>query len=200
MDSKQVMFDENGFSITEGFETVYHVDFNSREYIGSGEVYFPIGVGAPADAYLDMPPAPQAGKAIIRNSTEDGWEFITDKRGTLVYDVTNMAEMIVDYLGEILSGYTPLAPFTIYDEWDGEKWVTNEGAKHQDEVLCATEKQWSLLKKASEQIMILQDAVDLEMATDEEKTNLLAWKKYRIFLNRVDVNQAPDIDWPVIPV
>lgn len=42
----------------------------------------------------------------------------------------------------------------------------------------------------------LQDAVDLNMATDAEKAALLAWKKYRVLLNRVDISDAPDIDWP----
>ncbi|EON9774816.1 tail fiber assembly protein, partial [Escherichia coli] len=45
----------------------------------------------------------------------------------------------------------------------------------------------------------LQDAVDLEIATEEETSLLEAWKKYRVLLNRVDTSTAPDIEWPVIP-
>lgn len=45
----------------------------------------------------------------------------------------------------------------------------------------------------------LQDAVDLDMATETEKSALLAWKKYRVLLNRVDISNAPDIDWPEPP-
>ncbi|WP_340608936.1 tail fiber assembly protein, partial [Xenorhabdus bharatensis] len=45
----------------------------------------------------------------------------------------------------------------------------------------------------------LQDAVDLDMATKEEKAALLKWKKYRVLLNRVDCSTAPDIVWPEQP-
>lgn len=40
----------------------------------------------------------------------------------------------------------------------------------------------------------LQDALDIEIETYAEKSALLAWKKYRVLLNRVDITQAPDID------
>ncbi|WP_277888405.1 tail fiber assembly protein, partial [Escherichia coli] len=40
---------------------------------------------------------------------------------------------------------------------------------------------------------------DLGMATDDETKLLLAWKKYRVLLNRVDTSTAPDIEWPEEP-
>ena len=52
---------------------------------------------------------------------------------------------------------------------------------------------------ASEHIAPLQDAVDLEIATEEETSLLEAWKKYRVLLNRVDTSTAPDIEWPEEP-
>ncbi|EIZ0225435.1 tail fiber assembly protein, partial [Escherichia coli] len=45
----------------------------------------------------------------------------------------------------------------------------------------------------------LQDAVDLELATEEEVTQLAAWKRYRVLLNRIDTSTAPEIKWPVTP-
>ncbi|EMP4585213.1 tail fiber assembly protein [Enterobacter hormaechei] len=45
----------------------------------------------------------------------------------------------------------------------------------------------------------LQDAVDLDMATDEEKSRYDTWRKYRVLLTRVDTSQAPDINWPDPP-
>ncbi|MEY0289881.1 tail fiber assembly protein, partial [Providencia rettgeri] len=41
--------------------------------------------------------------------------------------------------------------------------------------------------------------VQNSMATDEEKAQLIAWKKYRVLLNRVDTSLALDIDWPEKP-
>ncbi|ECA4282321.1 tail fiber assembly protein, partial [Salmonella enterica subsp. enterica serovar Stanley] len=48
----------------------------------------------------------------------------------------------------------------------------------------------------SEKIAPLQDAVDLDIATDDEKAQLDEWKKYRILVNRVDTSNP---DWPEKP-
>ncbi|EHN8827165.1 tail fiber assembly protein [Enterobacter bugandensis] len=53
-----------------------------------------------------------------------------------------------------------------------------------------------LLTQANNVIATLQDAVDLNMATDEETANLLEWKKYRVILSRVDINTPV---WPRLP-
>lgn len=47
----------------------------------------------------------------------------------------------------------------------------------------------------------LQDAVDIDEATDEETALLTAWKKYRVALNRVPAQAGypSTIDWPVAP-
>lgn len=63
----------------------------------------------------------------------------------------------------------------------------------------AEQQKQSLLAEANNAIAPLQDAVDLDMATDEEKAQLTAWKKYRVLLNRVDTSLAPNIDWPEKP-
>lgn len=55
------------------------------------------------------------------------------------------------------------------------------------------------LEMAGKAIAPLQDADDLGVATAEEKALLLAWKRYRVLINRVDAETAPDIDWPVTP-
>lgn len=57
----------------------------------------------------------------------------------------------------------------------------------------------SLMAEAADKISTLQDAVDLDMATDDEKTELVAWKKYRVLLNRIDTSTAPDITLPKKP-
>ena len=57
----------------------------------------------------------------------------------------------------------------------------------------------SLMAQATVAIAPLQDAVDLDEATDDEKSQLTAWKKYRVLLNRVDTSTAPSIEWPIAP-
>ncbi|MGX9376086.1 tail fiber assembly protein [Pantoea ananatis] len=100
-----------------------------------------------------------------------------------------------------ISEYRP----TPYHTWDDQnnKWVINdEGLKSQkvDQVQFAAQMKAELMTGATKQIDPLQDAVDLDMATDEEKMQLTAWRKYRVLLNRVDASTAPDITWPSIPV
>ncbi len=57
----------------------------------------------------------------------------------------------------------------------------------------------TLMSKATERVSILQDAVDLEMATSEEVALLTKWKKYRVLLSRIDANTPSDITWPAVP-
>lgn len=56
-----------------------------------------------------------------------------------------------------------------------------------------------LISEATQRRDILQDAVDLDEATEEEKTALPLWKKYRLLLSRVDANTSGQIQWPDKP-
>jgi hypothetical protein len=83
---------------------------------------------------------------------------------------------------------------------NGYPILVDPPAPSKDELIQeASRKKERLMIEASNLISTLQDAVDLDMATDEEKTKLLAWKKYRVYLNRVDTSEAPDITWPDKP-
>lgn len=61
------------------------------------------------------------------------------------------------------------------------------------------QKKQSLMASASSAIAPLQDAVDIGIATDDEKTTLDKWKNYRVVLNRLSVTSSNDVDWPTIP-
>lgn len=86
-----------------------------------------------------------------------------------------------------------------------ERWVF-DGKKITDRVYTSTERveqatvtRENLQAEAALIIAPLQDAVDIDEATDEERANLTAWKKYRVALNRLDLSAAPDITWPEAP-
>lgn len=67
----------------------------------------------------------------------------------------------------------------------------------QEELLSQAQQQKTkLMEDAGTKIAVLQDAVSLDMATQEEQALLTALQKYRVLLNRVDVSTAPEIDWP----
>lgn len=55
------------------------------------------------------------------------------------------------------------------------------------------------IRDAGDVIQILTDAEEMGMATDEEKSSLTAWKKYRVLLSRVDPETQPPEEWPQPP-
>ncbi|MBE7861587.1 tail fiber assembly protein [Yersinia pestis] len=69
-----------------------------------------------------------------------------------------------------------------------------------DELIAEAEaKRSELMLEATQTIATLQDALDLEMATDDEKSQLVEWKKYRVLVSRIDTADAPGISWPEYP-
>lgn len=56
----------------------------------------------------------------------------------------------------------------------------------------------ALLAAAALAIAPLQDAVDLDEATDAEVALLKQWKQYRIAVNRIDLTQST-LSWPASP-
>ena len=69
----------------------------------------------------------------------------------------------------------------------------------EQQVSAAVQKKNTLRTAADSEIAWLQDAVDAEIATDEEVALLAEWKKYRIILMRIDALKSPDTDWPTLP-
>ncbi|HID9301613.1 MULTISPECIES: tail fiber assembly protein [Enterobacter] len=65
-----------------------------------------------------------------------------------------------------------------------------------DYVEEAQRKKLEFLNQANNVIATLQDAVQLDMATDKELATLQEWKKYRVLLSRVDVSKPV---WPERP-
>lgn len=68
-----------------------------------------------------------------------------------------------------------------------------------DNIALADRQRAALFAEVTIAIAPLQDAHDLGIATDEETTQLNAWKRYRVQLNRIDIAKAPEIEWPDMP-
>ncbi|GHS80349.1 tail fiber assembly protein [Pseudomonas sp. PAGU 2196] len=87
---------------------------------------------------------------------------------------------------------------------DWSQMVTREMKEQQQtQVLAAkvTQQIQSLRQVADSAIAPLQDAVELEEATEAEAAALKDWKRYRIALNRLlEQPGYPElIDWPAQP-
>ncbi|THD43922.1 tail fiber assembly protein [Enterobacteriaceae bacterium ML5] len=82
----------------------------------------------------------------------------------------------------------------------GKPVLSDPPAPTPDQLLeDAKAKRDSLMALATVAISPLQDAVDIDEATDAEIAMLKAWKKYRVALSRLDLSAAPDIEWPEEP-
>ena len=194
---KMAQFDKNGFVIANGWALIYNTDVQTGEFINATYEYVAEGIGLPSHVCLDAPKSVEDDQAIIRNGQQ--WTYPPDFRGTKIYSTKTGEETVMQEVGEIPDGYTTLKPTSQFDSWDGEKWVLDTEKQHQHDINVAISQKKQLLSEVNEDIEYLQDAIDADIATDAEKTRFAALKKYRVLLTRIDVNQAPDIEWPVKP-
>ncbi|ENY3728904.1 tail fiber assembly protein [Enterobacter kobei] len=79
------------------------------------------------------------------------------------------------------------------------EWVDIAPPSQEECISTARSTKERLLSIATQAISPLQDAVDLSMATEAEIVSLQQWKRYRVIVNRIDANDAPDIIWPETP-
>lgn len=195
---KKAKFDPaTGFAIIAGWTEVYHYSEITKEFGGASYEFIYEGVSLPAHSCGDAPNQAPEGKAIIRQGEQ--WVHVNDYRGQKIYLKETGLESVMREIGDIPDNYTLLKPGSEFDIWNGEKWVFDTEKQHQYYVKLAKEEKAELIYQASEQITYRQDAVDAEIATDEEVAVCEAWKKYRVLLNRIDVNDAPNINWPQKP-
>nr|NLU60038.1 tail fiber assembly protein [Pseudomonas sp. BIGb0427] len=183
---------------------IYNAHPETLQYIGQG-VADPDPLDAehwliPAYAYLDTPPESVPGHAVVRDLARSVWALVEDNRGT-VYEVATGNAKEHSALGELPpeltrqeypgNSITGTAPPGYWIPWRRTRVSAPRGLALRDEKLAY----------ASTRIAPLQDAVDLGEASAHEQEALLAWRRYRIALNRLD--QQPDyplsIDWPPSP-
>lgn len=199
-DDIKAVFDSNLLATQAGTVQVFHFDMVSREFLGSEEVYIHVGVGLPAFSCLEEPPVQTEYQVAVRSDDNSSWSVTEDCRGITVYDIQTLASHVITEPGPIPDTVTRLAPLTPYDKWDGSAWVTDANAQHAADVAAADFQKNQLITQVSADISILQDAVNLNMATDEEKARLTLLQTYRVLLNRVDTSLAPNIVWPVMTI
>lgn len=183
------------FKISDKPQTVkiYNLSASTMEFIGSGEAYIPPHTGLPAFSTIVIPPSIPEGKVAVFNEDKSSWELMEDHRWTSVYDTVTGSMAIISDIGPLPQDATTIAPDGQFQKWDGENWIKDEEAEKASLLQEAETKKNQLMQIVNESISILQDAVDLDEATDDEKDKLIKLKKYRISLSRVDLNNPT---WP----
>lgn len=110
-------------------------------------------------------------------------ECFTPEIVAMLVDVTDLSPMPGErwtYDGSVFTAYVPPAPSA------------------QDILAANTSTRDAFLADATARIAPLQDAVDLDMATDADTSLLTQWKQYRVAVNRIDLTQASPV-WPTAP-
>lgn len=186
-------------------QQLYPFTPNDRIYVGQ-PVPWPIDpvTGQPAElsdppqSAPDAPPAVPEGKLARRLLDGSGWELVPDVRGTW-YGADGQAVQIDDLDADV-SGMTREAPPDATHKLVNGKWQ-----QCPDKVAAAKKAAMDAevaagMAEANRQIAVLQDAVDLDMATPEEEAALKAWKKYRVLLSRAQSDaKYPDVTLPQRP-
>lgn len=190
---------DTGLAVVAGWLTVYNIEPTQREYQQASLEYLPEGVGLPALGFADKPRLPKAGLALVRSADGAAWETLPDYRGQTVYHTETGQPDTVTRIGELAQGLTLQVPHTPFDAWAGEGWVTDTVAQQDAAITAAKDELTQRQRAAADKIALLGDAVSLEMATEAEAAALLAWREYRVALSRVSLDNAPDIDWPLLP-
>ncbi|EFH8489284.1 tail fiber assembly protein [Escherichia coli] len=176
--------------------TIYNLSSATNEFIGKGDGFIPANTGLPAYSTNIAPPSAKAGFVAVFNFESEKWSLVEDHRGKIVYDIQTGKATTIDQLGKLPDDVVSVAPEGHFVKWDGAKWVHDTDAENEHLLMLAEQEKINLLAVATSAIAPLQDAVDLDMATEVETALLLEWKKYRVLLNRVDTSKP---EWPTPP-
>ncbi|EAS8781152.1 tail fiber assembly protein [Salmonella enterica] len=186
------------FKMSEQAQTIkiFNLRSDTNEFIGADDAYIPPHTGLPANCTDIAPPDIPSSHIAVFDVETQTWSLQEDHRGETVYDTTTGNQVYISELGPLPENVTSVSPDGEYQKWDGKAWVKDEAAEKAAQLRQAEETKSRLLQMASEKIAPLQDAVDLGLATDDEKAQLDEWKKYRVLVNRVDTLNP---DWPEKP-
>lgn len=192
------VFDENGLATEPGEMRCFYFDEFTSEYTVWSDEYIHFGVSMPGYSTDINPGDEVAGEVAV--FTGGAWIQQEDHRGTVVYSTADGLESVVDYIGEIKSGFTQLMPVTRFDKWDGGMWVTDNTAAHAADIAAAEAQRQQLLVVAQQSITVWQTKLLMgRKLTENESNKLNIWMDYIDALEAVDVSTAPSIEWPAIP-
>ncbi|MGQ6036550.1 tail fiber assembly protein [Serratia sp. IR-2025] len=185
--------------IWSGENWKYVVDVRGTKYWDKqGQPFVMMELAAlPEWAVTDAPPAAEPGHVVLHTGT--GWQQIEDRSGQTYYTADGSPQVVPNPYFILPADCTFTPPATPYDRWDGQQWVTNEELVRNAQLDTARDELSRRNREAADAIALLQDAVEFGAATPADEAALTEWRKYRLALSRIDINDAPDISWPTPP-
>ena len=183
-------------------QTIYNYDPITRIFTGEAQAdESPLEPGVyliPAHATTDAVPQTPEGKLARRLLDNSGWELIDDVRGTW-YDADGQPVEVSALDADVSQLTREAPPDATY------KLVNGKFEQCPDKVAAAKKAAMDAevaagMAAANQHIAVLQDAVDLEMATAEEEAALKSWRRYRVLLSRLQADaKYPDVKLPQRP-
>lgn len=141
--------------------------------------------------------APEFKEGFYPCENNGKWTLVEDHRDKIIYNIKTKEPVKVDYLGKIKKGFTLLEPFE-FCKWEQNKWILDELQRNDYIIKQNLSNITMLVSEANNEIEILKDKLELDIATDADKKLLKKWKLYRIQLKSIDANQ-PNIELPIKP-
>lgn len=189
----------DGWAACSGWAQAHCADAVTAEYLGAQDVWVSVGTGLPAGAYLDAPPAPEEGQAVVRQA--DGWARVPDYRGVTGYDTATRQPIAITALGPLPEHCTLLAPSSPYDVWDGAAWQPDALAAEQAVLSAAQAEQARRIAVANGQIAIIKPAVDGDYAKPGHTQLLADWQRchYELTLVPEQPGWPSEPQWPAEP-
>ena len=138
------------------------------------------------------------------NTETKQWSIVDDYREVKLYS-KETKEIVFAALGQTPEALnaTILQPTSAYDTWDEltQAWVYDSCLETTEAKSVVDTKVKALTQEATTKIQILNDAYELGIATDKEKTKLTEWKTYRVLLSRVSEQETYPltVEYPVKP-
>lgn len=192
-----IQFNEKGHATTAGTVRVFYYDAKSKEYCGWSDEFIPVGVSLPGNSTLVETGEPVAGQVWIFDGGQ--WLESEDHRGETVYSIADRSAVRVNYLGALKEGFTAAPPATEYDAWNGHEWETNTIEQKAAAVEDAERNRQGLINTAMQSVDVIQLKLRAgRQLTDAEQNKLDAVLNYIDELTSLNIDSAPDIDWPTI--
>lgn len=181
---------------------IYNYDPVTRVFTGAAPAdESPLEPGVyliPAHATTDAVPQTPEGQLARWRVDDRMWEVIPDTRGTW-YDADGRQAQIADLDADVSALTREAPPDATY------KLVNGKWEQCPDKVAAAKKAAMDAevsagMAEANRRIAVLQDAVDLELATPEGEATLKSWRRYRVLLTRAQADaKYPDVTLPQRP-
>lgn len=179
---------------------IYHYYKDTKEFYETEEYKVVPGFGLPAFSTKHKPIEPKEHFAVVFNEAEDKWEYTEDHRGEVVFSIATKEAQTVGTLGSIHPDFTPISPFTPFDKFIDDKWVTPDVKKATvDTVELPKETQHEIEDRLILEAQIIQDLIHRGQATKREAKHLAKINEYFADLTRLYVTHV-ELDPPTYPV